>query len=422
MTFWCLWLLVVIAIFGPPYLMAFYPDHKHIGDFHQEWLSARSVLDGGPAYTNQHELVTRYFGIAPEEAKRFVPWNAHPPVSVLLALPLGKLDFGLAQFIWNLANLPLLILSLVLLFRELKIRFTWESVLPLLVVLIGWHSVYSQIQHAQINILLLTLITLAWVCDRRGWSSASGLAIGTAAALKVFPAFLFVYFLFTRNLRALVVGILCLILWNSLALLVLGWDDFRTYLNEVIPSLTPYQSSRQNVSVNGFWLRIYDPDPSEHVIPLVRIPILATILVSLSRVTIVGLVAWRTIQAKTGSDRDRAYGAAVVAMLLVSPIAWTHYFLLLALPLLWLWQNLRTIELKIVFWLAFAIIWLPNYYFPSIALGKEVGARLFLTGQSDVTPRQNLLLMSLPFYALLTVFLLVVTLRPRPTVPPPTAQ
>lgn len=410
--FWFVLLLLAGALFGPPYLEAFRPPSNKVGDFHQEWLSARNFAEGGKVYANQRTIAGKYLGAAPEVAENFLPWNAHPPVSVLLALPLGKLSYSDAQLAWNLANLPLLILAIVLVVRETGMPFQTPSILPLLVLLVGWHSLYSQIQHAQLNIVLMLLITSAWVLDRRGQSYGAGAALGAAAAVKLFPAFLFLYFLANRNWKAIAAGAATFLALNGIALAILGLDEFQTYIRDVVPTLANYQSSRQNVSLAGFWLRIFDPHPNEHVIAAIQQPLLGAIFSYGSRVAVAVLVAWVGWNSRTPFDRDRAFALAVIGLLLVSPIAWPHYFLILAMPLAFLWQNLRGRPFRIAFWVAFLVLWLPNYYFPSLVLGKEVGMTLFLMAASDVSPVHNLALMSLPHYALLGLFALVLAVRP----------
>jgi hypothetical protein len=420
-VFWFVLFVVTLLVFGPPYLEAFRPPESKVGDFHQEWLSARNFAEGGRVYENQRVLVAKYLNAPPEIAQSFLPWNAHPPPSAVLALPLGRCSYSQAQLLWNLANLPLLALTLVVIIRELRVPFAAPSVFPLGILLVGWHSLYSQIQHAQLNILLMTCVTLTWALARNGRSWAAGAALGVAAAIKLFPAFLFLYFLATRNLRALIAGALVILLLNGVTVVILGFEDILTYIRDVIPSLANYQSSRQNVSLAGFWLRIFQPHPNEHIQALYPNKMLGVLFSYGSRIALAGLVAWTTAIARTPGERDRAFALAVLALLLVSPIAWPHYFLILSMPLAWLWMNINGRFSRTAFWLAFALLWLPNYYFPSLVLGKETGMIYFLQGTSEVTPFHNLVLMSLPHYALVGLFLLAYGGRTAPvdTVPPP---
>jgi Glycosyltransferase family 87 len=420
--FWFVLFAFSLLLFGPPYLEAFRPPEGRVSDFHQEWLSARNFAEGGPVYTDQRILARRFWGAPPELAAEMLPWNAHPPVSAMLALPFGRFSYSQAQLFWNLANVPFLILSIVLVIRDLGVPFAPASILPLGALILGWYSIYSQIQHGQLNILLMALITTAWSLDRRGRSTGAGLALGAAAALKLFPAFLFLYFLAARNGRAILAGAIAFLALNGAAIAILGLADFDTYFREVIPSVANYQSSRQNVSLAGFWLRLFDPHPNEHIVAFATVPLAALAFSHGTRLAVALLVARAAWKSRTPFERDRAFAIAVFGMLLVSPIAWPHYFLMLAMPLAWLWMNLAGRFRRIAFWCAFAILWLPNYYFPAMVLGKEAGAKFVLDGKAEVLPWQSLSFVSLPHYALLVLFALSLAARtePAPTgsVPP----
>ncbi|QEL18101.1 glycosyltransferase family 87 protein [Limnoglobus roseus] len=410
---WFLFLLICVAAYGPHYLEAFRPPPNKLGDFHQEWLSARNFAHGGRAYAPQRDIAQEHLGIPAEEAARLLPWNAHPPVSVLLALPLGTLSFRDAQLVWNLANVPLFVLSLVLIVRGIGMPFSATSVLPTAALTLACHPIYSQFQHAQLNIILMTLITLGWHFDGRrdfGWAGA---AIGAAVAVKLFPAFLFLYFLASRRWRALAAGTIVFVALQGVALLVLGVDDCRTYVEQVVPSIVNYESSRQNVSLAGFWLRIFNPHPNEHVDALAVSPVTGLAFSYVSRLIVVLVLVRLAVGARSKFEHDRAFAACVVGMMLASPITWPHYFLMLALPLALAWQYVRGIGWRILFWVVFVLLWLPNYYFPSLVLGAERGMMMYLLGTSQISAGQNLTLASLPNYALLALLVLVRNVRDR---------
>ncbi|MBL8864169.1 MAG: DUF2029 domain-containing protein, partial [Planctomycetia bacterium] len=219
---WFVLFALVIVIFGPPYLHAFRPPDGTVGDFHQEWLSARNFAEGGPVYADQRELARRFLGAPPERAAKMIPWNAHPPVAATLALPFGRFPYAQAHLFWNLVNLPLLVLAVVAIVRATRLPFAPPSVLPLGVVLVGWYALYSQIQHGQLNIVIMALVAAAFLLEQRSRSVGTGLAIGAAAAIKLFPAFLFLYFVSTRNIRAIVAGGTAFLALNVVALAVLG--------------------------------------------------------------------------------------------------------------------------------------------------------------------------------------------------------
>src|SRR6266849_5031358 len=139
------WILMNLAIYlqGPSYLRAFRPDFFPPGyplflpDFFQEWASARNFLEGLPVYTSQEVTLERYIGIKRKpEDPRFIEYNAHPPTTVLLALPLAKLEFAHAFLIWNLVSLLALGLGSWLIVRHLNTPFTYWCLLPTITLLL----------------------------------------------------------------------------------------------------------------------------------------------------------------------------------------------------------------------------------------------------------------------------------------------
>src|SRR5262245_16382371 len=88
-------------------------------DFVQEWTSARNYWIGRPVYWPLAESLRAYFG---QGATTSLLVNAHPPTAVVVALPLGLLDYRTAWTLWNVASLVLLALSAGLVMRALGYR------------------------------------------------------------------------------------------------------------------------------------------------------------------------------------------------------------------------------------------------------------------------------------------------------------
>jgi hypothetical protein len=100
---------------------------------------------------------------------------------------------------------------------------------------------------------------------------------------------------------------------------------------------------------------------------------------------------------------------AVVAMLLMTPICWPHYFLLLVVPVGLLLVRLPAGPARWLMWVALAVIWLPQTYFAKFAIGRVQAAKMQFNHHDPLTPAENLLVASLQTYTLVT--LLFLTLR-----------
>jgi hypothetical protein len=200
--------LAVLAVVwsGPHFLSALRPSDGGHGDFTQEWLSANNVRAGLPVYAPQAETYPLHMGREPEMPEHLLAWNAHPPVTVLLGLPSAWLGYADAHLVWNLLSLLMLGAAVVLVIRELCVPFRPLSVLPLVALTMLCHPLYNHLSHGQLNALLALLVVLAWAADRHGRTGWAGGLLGAAAAIKLFPAFLFLYFVCTRRWRAVLAG------------------------------------------------------------------------------------------------------------------------------------------------------------------------------------------------------------------------
>jgi hypothetical protein len=403
---WALAASLACVAFGPGFVRALLPPPGGVVDFFQEWASARNVFNGLPVYANQAITVQRYLGMERlPPGNFFLEVNAHPPTSVLLALPLAGLPYPQAFFVWNVASLAALALSLWLIARQLAIRCSAWSVLPAIALLLICNPLQQQINQGQLNLFLLLLLTGAWAAHRSRRSVLAGVLLGTATAVKLFPGFLFGYFIVRGRWRSVAIGLLAEAGWTALTVAVLGLDSYRSYVHHVLPQVERFWDWWLNASLTGFWFRLFD-GASGHVVPLLRAPGLARVAVLASDVLLVLLLMAVIAKARTRAQRDQAFGATMIAMLLVSPVTWDHYLLLLALPLVLLWRSLPgTGVARWVFRAVLAIVWMP----PVLFWQPLIGARMTNWTSMVAQPWQSVTALSLQFYALIALFALALT-------------
>jgi alpha-1,2-mannosyltransferase len=338
----CLWsaaLAVAWALCGPRFVANVWQDPARLEDFFQEWASARFWYDGLPVYTPQEQAIEPYLGRTPAEVGDFNTLNAHPPTSVLLALPLGGMRYATARLVWNLCSLGCLAVGLVVIARALRLSLSGWAILPLLALALLCEPLHEQNEFAQYNLFLLLLIVGAWALERSGRPGAGGFLLGTAVVLKLFPAFLLLPYLVRRRWKMVASAGLTACAWTGLTLVVLGWGTYREYVEQVLPHLRKYHAFWSNFSLTGFWHRTLQgarqaglPLPADEVGLAVRLAVAGSSLL------VVALVARSAARACSREEVDRAVGCAVAGMLLLSPLTWLHAFLLLLLPAALLWH------------------------------------------------------------------------------------
>jgi hypothetical protein len=366
----CLWLVLVLWVCFQEgvlfvrgsdlsFIRSLRPERNNLLDFFQEWSSARNLRQGLPVYAPLETSVERHLGYQrPTDAPFFIEYSSRPPTLVVLDLPLAFLDYPDALLVWNLVSLGAFGLSLWLVVRHVELPFSPWWLLPLVVLLTVCNPFRQQVYQGQLNLVLLLLITGAWVAGRSGHPWWAGGLLALATAIKLFPAFLFLYFLVRRQWLVLVAGAVVLLLLNVATLAVVGVRTYHDYVHIALPWLAEQRGSWINASLVGIWTKLFDPQPvAERVVALWRDPTLARFGALASCAAVTAAVAWGTWRARTPAECDRAFALAVTAMLLVSPTTWDHYSLLLLLPLALLWAQLRPGE-NPAFWVAFTALML----------------------------------------------------------------
>jgi hypothetical protein len=396
---------VAWARLGREYAERMRPSAQASPDFYQEWASARNYRIGLPVYSPHAATMPLYLGRPQADWERDIAYNAHPPTSVLLALPLTRLDLPDAVLAWNLVTLVALLASLAIVaagLPELKTLF-----LPVGVLLPFCLPIYGNFQQGQLTFILLLLVTSAWALDRSGRPGAAGLLIGAAASIKLFPAYLVVYFAAGRRWRGLVAAAASFAAVTLATAAVLGWEAYDDYVRIVLPSLEKFRSYGFNLSFFGFWHKLFDPVSERGwVRPLWHSPAAARYVTLLSDLLATALVATAAYRARTRDQSDLAFAMAVTAMLLVSPITWDYSLPLLLVPLAVLTRAAQTSR------------WLPALLVPVLTifgLPQMKVMELVLSGQAArvASPGFMLGLPSLNFYALLATLGMLAGLAAR---------
>jgi alpha-1,2-mannosyltransferase len=298
-------------------------------------------------------------------------------VAVLLALPLGHFDYPDAVFVWNLISMLALACGMKIVANTLALP--WTALAPALALLALCHPVYGNLYMCQLNLLLVLLVTTAWALEQSGRSHRAGLIIGAAAAVKLFPIYLSVFYLARGRIWPLGAALLSFLALNFLAACVLGLDCYRDYVQIVIPEQAPFWGCGYNLSIAGFWHKLFNPLTENGLVaPLWLSPNLARWGTLVSDLAVTAIAAVLARRAETPFQRGMAFGTTVTAMLLVSPVTWDVSLPLLMVPIALI---LRGTEPPAARWiptalvLILAIAWVPQKTLTMLALaGRSPGA------------------------------------------------
>jgi hypothetical protein len=373
------------------------PEPDRVNDFFQDWGSARNLLVGLPIYTHHAISIPRHLHV-PFNSVTSVEYNAHPPTSVLLAIPFVHLNYPDAVLAWNTLSLVAFLASLAIVAIALPVPRA--LLLPCLALLTFCHPLYGNLYQGQLTLILVLLVTVMWVLERSERSEMAGLVLGTAAAIKLFPAYLAVYYTAQGKLRPLLTATLMFLVLTGATAAVLGLDAYRDYVQIVLPAQTRFRSLGYNYALAGLWYRLFDPIGERGwMTPLWSSPALAQYGTLFSDLMITAVLAIFVRRARTRSQRELSFASAVTAMLLVSPVTWDTSLPLLLVPFAVVAHNsgrLPWIPAALI--VVLAIVWSPQQAITRLALGgrsTRVASWAFMLGAP-----------SLKFYTLLGLFAL----------------
>jgi alpha-1,2-mannosyltransferase len=318
------------------------------GDFLVFLEGGRLFLDGKPLYADS--AVGGGFIGPPFQAVLFAPFallafdGTVVPRLAWYATNLLALAFGIAC--WTVALAPGL---------DVQARTGWHTInwrrvlVPLLAVIF---PLQTNFEHQNLNAVLLALTGGAALLLERSRDAGAGMLVGCAAAVKAYPGFLCVYLIAARRWTAASVAIAAALVLTAVpavrygalayAGLVQGWLDLSTRggwpvrgNNQSLFAMLARYSGADAVSAAAAW--VY--------------PVWLALGTALSLLLVAAVVRYRP-RASVGVAA--ALGLAVV----LSPIAWDHYWILFFPSLYAIYNAPAEVPrwIRLVFWPAALLI------------------------------------------------------------------
>jgi len=275
----------------------------------------------------------------------------YPPFLAVAIQPLAALPYPVAAGIWLAMSAAALMVALVLLRSILTIP---DRVFPLVVAgAFFLPPVHHTLELGQINHFLLLLIVAAALQTRALWS---GVLIGAAAALKVFPAVFGGVFVVRKHFA----GIAAAVLVGATATAASagygsGHKALERWVHSVALSITGERLvTPNNQSLEAVSARFLEPHTFEAVAvsparstrvrlePLVHAPGYAPVVARAAAVIVILVTIGALLSSRgvPGTLAQCARFAVLVAMtLIVLPVVWDHYYVLLLLPIAVLYRG-----------------------------------------------------------------------------------
>ena len=278
-----------------------------LSDAVADWAVTSAVLEGESPYTDVRELAARH-GAVLEGAglDELGPGEwIHPrtPGAILLLSPMGMIGPGNAHDAHLIVSTVAIWILLVHLIPRVS-SIERSSLMLGGILMLASAPVVSSFEFGTISIAVTALIFVSWVWADSDRPWIAGLALGIAISLKVWPGLLLVPLLVTRRLRVVSWSLATVFVLQTTGSLLFGVTPI-DLMHAFSEASTRWISFSGNGSLTGLLVRL-------GVEPL---------LASVSMVVIGAWAVW-LVASKYEAG---AYPFAVVVGLLVSPLAWEHY-------------------------------------------------------------------------------------------------
>jgi alpha-1,2-mannosyltransferase len=238
---------------------------------------------------------------------------AYPPVLALALTPLAAMprhvhDVYVPGVVFSL----LLVASIVASLFVLQVR-DWRCYLVALL----YPVTIETVEYGAVGPILLLLVALAWRFRDR--PVGTGMAAGGAVVLKLFLWPLLVWLVLTRRLRAAVAGAvaaltLALASWAVIAFR--GMSDYGHLLRRLV-----------DVEAENSYSALA-------VLRMLGLPALPARAVVVAAGVVLLALAWRVAGSERGAEGDAvSFSLVIVAALVLTPILWLHYLVLLLVPI-----------------------------------------------------------------------------------------
>ena len=284
----------------------------------------------------------------------------YPPFGALVMVPLAGDWFSDAMagdIVIILSNLLIGLVLLLLAFalnKQRTNRFASSDVIAVTALVWGIVLIFEPVRlnngFAQINIILMALVALDLIPRKRLKWLPQGWLIGIAAAIKITPLAMLLYFLVRKEIKPIITAGISAIVATAIAAAVrwdVAWEYFTVNLLSMgsggeIGVQTAYQS---NSSLKGFLERLYTSQEAMDTASMIT----TIIWFCLAIITVV-LGGWLMIALNKRGLNIEAFMINAFIMLLISPVSWSHHWiwLTIAIPVLFYraitWRHLSWVS------------------------------------------------------------------------------
>ena len=205
------------------------------------------------------------------------------------------------------------------------------------VLAVLWFSVpfrYAMVL-MQTHVLFFTMTVGALILAERRRPGWAGLLLGCAAAVKLTPGVLVVYWLLTGRWKASVSAALWTGVIGGATWLSVGWGLTSAYVGELHRISQVLLLAMNNQSLAAWWMGWFYPASMLPEMTMLPLPVAVRVGSLGLMVALTAFGGWMD-HRRNGPPLGAMMG--LIAATAFAPIAWTHYSIVLLAPLMVLWE------------------------------------------------------------------------------------
>ncbi len=311
-------------------LFAQLPTRTNTWDFSHYYVASLSLRRGASPY------VTDFSRLADELSLQIGLMNRadQTPTFLMCFEPLTLLSPTTAYWTWIGISTAAFAVAFYVLLISFS-RCTPTLALLIVALAVSYPPFRDNMKFAQSQGLVLCLVVLSMLAARRSHDEIAGGLIGFAALLRAYPFLLLGYFASRRRWSAITSALFVMLIGGTFTLVVAGAKNSFGFVSVWVRGQNGtgyWQTLTINIAIAPFVARAFHGFSRESYSHGASFGQIATVVIC--DVAVIALCVWSSIRAPAEEDHElRAFPVWVAAMVLVSPIAWSHYLILLFVPL-----------------------------------------------------------------------------------------
>ncbi len=259
----------------------------------------------------------------------------YPPVVALLFLPLAWFSFAAAHTLWLTLSLGFYLFGAVMALRVSGIGVSKPMLLPAGVGLLSFFPLLDQMFCGQVDALIFCLLAGCLLLFTRNRLIGSSLCFALAALIKLTPFLLVPVFVVHRKWRWLGMCFGWTAIMFGLSMLRSGWEAQWEFATRVLPHLGSGSPTVANASLSAWIQEVMAGQVYTWATAPEHLPLHASALSRGVILVVCGFVLARMYRLRRERDLMSDLMAAILLMLLVSPISWWHHYVMALLPILY---------------------------------------------------------------------------------------